>query len=65
MSRPFPPLLTVEEGEARIEFEANASGDTEPLTFRWDLDGDGEDEAGQEMQSLNGPIPKAVTTQQG
>jgi hypothetical protein len=40
-SQPFPPLLTLEGGQASADFEALADGGTPPYTFEWDLDGDG------------------------
>jgi len=39
-SDPFPPLLTLEAGEATITFIAIDDGGTEHLAFEWDLDGD-------------------------
>jgi hypothetical protein len=40
-SQPFPPLLTLEGGQASADFEALAEGESPPYTFEWDLDGDG------------------------
>jgi hypothetical protein len=40
-SQPFPPLLTLEGGQASADFEALAEGGTAPYTFEWDLNGDG------------------------
>lgn len=48
-SEPFPPLVTLESGEATVDFSAQVSGGPKPYTFSWDLDGDGDsdsDEAG-------------------
>jgi hypothetical protein len=39
-SDPFPPLLTLEGGQAAIKFMATVEGGTEPYSFDWDLDGD-------------------------
>jgi hypothetical protein len=46
-SDPFPPLLTIEEGEAGISFFADVSGGTPPYTLAWDLGGDGLPDDGQ------------------
>ncbi|OGO14098.1 MAG: hypothetical protein A2Z66_04350 [Chloroflexi bacterium RBG_13_66_10] len=40
-SQPFPPLLTLEAGQASADFQALAEGGGEPYAFDWDLDGDG------------------------
>ena len=40
-SEPFPPLLTLEAGQASADFEALVEGGSEPYLFEWDLDGDG------------------------
>jgi PKD repeat protein len=40
-SVPFPPLLTIESGEASIEFTAEAAGGTTPYSYQWDFDADG------------------------
>lgn len=39
-SDPFPPLLTLESGEATVVFTAIVEGENDPFTFQWDLDGD-------------------------
>lgn len=44
-STPFPPLLTIDGGEAPILFQAEVTGGVEPYTFNWDLDGDGNPES--------------------
>ncbi len=40
-SEPFPPLLTIESGEAAIRFTASVSAGTPPYSYAWDLDGNG------------------------
>lgn len=45
-STPFPPLLTLESGEATASFTANVFGGSPPYSFSWDLDGDGVPEDG-------------------
>jgi len=45
-STPDPPLLTIESGEASIEFSAAASGGAGDYTYTWDLDEDGLPDAG-------------------
>jgi hypothetical protein len=40
-SSPMPPLVTLENGEALVEFTATVDGGTDPITYEWDLDGDG------------------------
>lgn len=40
-SVPMPPLVTLENGEALVEFTATVDGGTDPITYEWDLDGDG------------------------
>jgi len=52
-STPFPPLLTIDGGEAPIEFLATSIGDTDPVAFLWDLDGDGEADEGLEGSAAN------------
>jgi hypothetical protein len=41
-SDPFPPVFSVGEGDATVEFTASASGGTAPYEYFWDLNGDGE-----------------------
>jgi PKD repeat protein len=38
-STPSPPLLTIDGGEASIEFNAVAAGGVEPYFYSWSLDG--------------------------
>ncbi len=45
-SVPMPPLLTIESGEASIEFSASVTGGEEPYFYTWDLDEDGLPDAG-------------------
>ena len=45
-SVPMPPLLTIESGEASIEFSADVIGGAGGNIYTWDLDGDGEPDAG-------------------
>lgn len=52
-SVPFPPLLTLESGEAFIDFNAKASGGTVPYTYEWDLDGDGLADSGLEGETAS------------
>jgi PKD repeat protein len=52
-STPFPPMLTLSEGQASIEFKASATGGTEPYSFTWDLDGDGLADAGLDRDSAS------------
>ena len=40
-SVPFPPLLSLDSGEATVEFTAEVTGGTAPYSYEWDLDGDG------------------------
>lgn len=47
-SDPFPPLLTIDSGEASIDFLAEVSGGSAPYTYQWDLDGDGSADSGLE-----------------
>ncbi len=51
-SQPFPPLLTLEGGQASADFEALAEGGAPAYVFEWDLDGDGLPDAGSDP-SLN------------
>jgi len=50
-SDPFPPLATLVDGEAIVQFTAQVTGDSEPLAYRWDLDGDGTPDAGADPNS--------------
>jgi hypothetical protein len=59
-STPFPPLLTLEAGEASASFTANVTGDSQSYTFEWDLDGDGITEEG-----FTGPEAEFIYTQHG
>jgi PKD repeat protein len=45
-SDPMPPLLTIESGAASIDFWPEVSDGLEPYTYAWDLDEDGEPDAG-------------------
>lgn len=40
-SVPFPPLLSLDSGEATVEFTAEVTGGTAPYSYEWDLNGDG------------------------
>ncbi|OGO13573.1 MAG: hypothetical protein A2Y93_17490 [Chloroflexi bacterium RBG_13_68_17] len=59
-SEPFPPLLTLMDGEARAEFAAGVEGGTEPYTYAWDMDGDAMADA-----ELAGPTASSLYTQAG
>ncbi len=48
----FPPLLTLEGGQATLNFTASATGGEPPYSYAWDLDGDGVFEAGTEQASF-------------
>ena len=50
-SEPFPPLVSLEGGQAIVQFTAQVAGGTEPLTYAWDLDGDGSPDAGADTAS--------------
>lgn len=52
-SDPFPPLLTLESGEASAEFTAEVSGGTAPYTYTWDMDGDRATDAGLESDAVS------------
>jgi PKD repeat protein len=45
-SIPSPPLLTIDGGEASIEFIASVTGGVAPYFYSWDLDEDGLPDAG-------------------
>ncbi len=45
-STPFPPLLTIDGGEASIEFSTLVTGGEGPYTYAWDLNEDGNPDAG-------------------
>jgi PKD repeat protein len=47
----FPPVLTMERGQADLTFYAEVEGDEGPFTFTWDLDGDGAADAGSDPNS--------------
>jgi DNA-binding transcriptional MerR regulator len=51
-SDPFPPLLTLENGEATITFTATADGGDPPYSYAWDPDGDGVFDAGSNQASM-------------
>jgi len=48
----FPPLLTLEGGQATLNLTASATGGEPPYSYAWDLDGDGMFEAGTEQASF-------------
>ncbi len=48
----FPPLLTLEGGQATLNFTASVTGGEPPYSYAWDLDGDGVFEAGTEQASF-------------
>jgi len=50
-SDPFPPLVTLADGQATVQFSARVTGGTDPLTYSWDLDGDGIPDAGADPAS--------------
>jgi hypothetical protein len=51
MSDPFPPLLTLSEGQEVAVFTADASGGNPGYTYTWDLDGDGIPDEGADPTS--------------
>ena len=59
-STPFPPLLTLDGGEASVSFTANVSDGTPPYTYEWDLNGDGVTEEG-----FTGPETEFTYTEYG
>ena len=48
----FPPLLTLQDGAATLNFTAHVTGGEPPFTYAWDLDGDGVFEAGADMAAF-------------
>jgi len=50
-SVPFPPLVSLQGGQATVQFTALVAGGTEPLSYAWDLDGDGNPDAGADPTS--------------
>jgi hypothetical protein len=62
-STPFPPLLTIEDGMATIEFSAQATGGTLPYVYAWDLDGDDLPDAGLEGDSASASYAEDGTYQ--
>jgi PKD repeat protein len=48
----FPPLLTLVDGAATLNFTAQATGGEPPYTYVWDLDGDGVFEAGTDTAAF-------------
>jgi len=51
-SDPFPPLLTLTEGQAMLNFTATASGGEAPYVYAWDPDGDGVFEPGADTAAF-------------
>lgn len=51
MSEPFPPVLTLENGSASADFTAQVENGQDPLTFDWDLDGNGTTDEGASASS--------------
>jgi PKD repeat protein len=47
----FPPILTLEAGQASLTFEAAVTGGESPYSYSWDLDGDGAIDAGSDSSS--------------
>jgi hypothetical protein len=52
-SDPFPPLLTLESGQASIDFTAEVLGGTPPYTYAWDLDGDDAPDPGLDTEAAS------------
>ncbi len=50
VSDPFPPLLILEAGSATASFTAEVEGGQPPYNFVWDLNGDGQPEAGGDLR---------------
>jgi PKD repeat protein len=50
-SEPFPPLVSLEGGQATVQFTALVAGEPESLSYAWDLDGDGAPDAGADPTS--------------
>lgn len=50
----FPPVLTLQGGQASLSFQATVNGGTPPYTFAWDLDGDGQIDPGSDPTSSSG-----------
>ncbi|MBM2843402.1 MAG: hypothetical protein HW404_1239, partial [Anaerolineales bacterium] len=48
----FPPLLTLQDGAATLNFTAQVTGGEPPFTYAWDLDGDGVFEAGTDTAAF-------------
>ena len=48
----FPPLLTLVDGAATLNFTAQVTGGEAPYAYEWDLDGDGVFEPGTETASF-------------
>jgi PKD domain len=47
----FPPILTLEAGQASLTFQAEVTGGESPFSYSWDLDGDGAMDAGSDSSS--------------
>jgi hypothetical protein len=50
-SDPFPPLVSLVDGQATVQFTAQVTGGSEPFSYSWDLDGDGTPDAGADPNS--------------
>lgn len=70
-SDPFPPLLTLDADQVSVEFIADASAGIAPDAFSWDLDSDGNPDAGLEGSKVSksyteaGSYSAAVTVTDG